>query len=65
MSDIPDGADTTVAKMAIAWEIAKNAMQYARDAQGKQIESHTERVDVITDLFNRAFFNLKKDPDKK
>jgi hypothetical protein len=65
MSVIPDGADSTVAKMAIAWEIAKDAMGWARDAQGNQIESHTERVDVFTELFNKAFYSLMKGPDKK
>lgn len=65
MSDIPDGADATVAKMAIAWEIAKDAMKYARDAQEEKIYNHTERVEVFTELVNQAFYSLMQGPDKK
>ncbi len=63
MSDIPDGAESTVAKMAIAWEIAKDAMKYSHDTRGEAVVKDIGRVDVWVELFNRAFFGLRQKPE--
>ena len=59
MSDIPDGADASVARMAIAWEITKDAMRYSAKQRGGAVETDTGRVDVYLELFNKAFSGLK------
>ena len=59
MSDIPDGADASVARMAIAWEITKEAIKYSHDTRGGAMESDTGRIDVYLELFNKAYFGLK------
>lgn len=63
MSDIPDGVDSTVARMAIAWEIAKDAMIYSSETRGGAVTNDTGRVDIWVELFNKAFFSLKQKPE--
>ena len=58
MSDIPDGAARNVAQMAIAWEIAKDAMGYIKSTRGGKVETDTGRVEVFTELFNQAYYAL-------
>jgi hypothetical protein len=60
MSDIPSGADSEVAKIAIAWEIADESLKYLRD----HIKDEIHAVDLYTDLFNRAYHQLMKEPDE-
>jgi hypothetical protein len=62
MSDIPDGANISVAQMALAWEIAKDAMKYTKHSRGGAAENDKGRVDIFVELFNRAYFSLLKEP---
>ena len=64
MSDIPDGATTAVARVAIAWEIAKDAMKFAKSTRGGKATIDTGRVDIFTELFNQAYYALLKKPDE-
>jgi hypothetical protein len=56
MADIPDGIpDFSVAQMAVAWAIAKEAVGYAH---GQKAEDPEGRTDILCDLFNRAYYAL-------
>lgn len=62
MSDIPDGLTDHGVRMAIAWEIAKKAFGYARDAYGVKTEHPEGMTAIFCDLFNRAFYGLLEQP---
>ena len=55
MSDIPDGANTVVAAMAIAWELTKEAMKHnvsdsadqSKDGQLRIYEEALKKIDGL------------------
>ena len=62
MPDIPDGLDDMGIRMAIAWEIAKAGFAYSRPKHGGRAEDPEGIVEIYTDLYNRAYFGLMKEP---
>jgi len=62
MSDIPDGVDFNVAKIAIAWELTKIILPDRPDSSEWDID---KRIDEYTRYFRRIYNQLLSEPSGK
>jgi len=65
MADIPDTTDTSVAKIAVAWMIAKEGFNTWIRAVNPQADTDIARVDKLVEFFNRAYHGLMQQPKGK